>query len=320
MAWRGTLRTINAAANRAERDSKRRQRELQAQYQSAARMQEFEHAQYEVAVYENKIDVLGSLHKESSAPWDWQQIAIVPAPATPAHMHRNKARAQKERDAYRPGLLDKLFKRTGKNIARLDRDIVAAQEQDARDHRAWEEDVEMAHRILAGEEAAYLEALDSVAPFAEIAGLGSVMRYNMLSTDVVEASLEVNGEHVVPKQVKSLLKSGKMSSKPMTKTRFYEIYQDYVCSCALRVGREFFAVLPVKVVIFTALGELLNKQTGHLESQPVLSVALVRETFQRLNYDHVDPSDSMGQFVHEMKFSKTTGFSPVIRLDAGKFL
>ncbi|MBB6715599.1 hypothetical protein [Clostridium gasigenes] len=46
----------------------------------------------------------------------------------------------------------------------------------------------------------------------------------------------VKSDIVVPKDILSLIKIGKLSKKAMTKTRYYELVQDYVCSCAIRIS------------------------------------------------------------------------------------
>jgi len=97
----------------------------------------------------------------------------------------------------------------------------------------------------------------------------------------------------------------------MPKGRFFGIYQDYVCGCVLRVARELFALLPTGIVMVTAIGNLLNTQTGYLEEKPILSVAIPRETLEGLNIDGVDPSDLMSNFVHRVSFHKTKGFRAV---------
>jgi len=97
----------------------------------------------------------------------------------------------------------------------------------------------------------------------------------------------------------------------MPKTKYYELYQDYVCGAVLRVARELFALFPIEMIIVTAVAELLNTKTGHLEIQPILSVVIPRETINKLNFELIDPSDSMGNFLHQMKFLKTKGFQPV---------
>lgn len=118
---------------------------------------------------------------------------------------------------------------------------------------------------------------------------------------------------------KKILKSGKLSVKDMPKTKYFQLYQDYVCGSAIRLARELFALLPTDMVIVNVLGEVLNTKTGHLEESPILSVAIPRETLQKLNFDMLDPSDSMENFVHNMKFMKTKGFNPVDKIDKSKF-
>ena len=92
------------------------------------------------------------------------------------------------------------------------------------------------------------------------------------------------------------------------------MYQDYVCGCALRVAREIFALLPSMMVIVTTTSDVLNTSTGHLEVQPVLSVAMPRVTLEGLNFDSLDPSDSLNNFVHNMRFLKTKGFRVVDKI------
>ena len=58
----------------------------------------------------------------------------------------------------------------------------------------------------------------------------------------------------------------------MTKTRYYELQQDYVCSCILRIARDLFALLPLKTVIIHAYDEQLNTETGHEERKLILSI------------------------------------------------
>lgn len=135
---------------------------------------------------------------------------------------------------------------------------------------------------------------------------------------MVETTIHIHGNDIVPSEVKGLLKSGKLSVKKMPKGQFNEIYQDYVCSCALRVANELFSAIPDNMVVVTAVDELLNTKTGHLEKFPILSACISRNTLKSLNMDTIDPSDSMSNFIHNMSFKKTTGFGAVSRVESGR--
>ena len=74
-------------------------------------------------------------------------------------------------------------------------------------------------------------------------------------------------------------------------------------------------MLPARMVIVSAMGNLLNTRTGHMEEQPILSVAIPRETLDQLNLETIDPSDAMGNFVHHADFKRTSGFRAVEKID-----
>lgn len=82
----------------------------------------------------------------------------------------------------------------------------------------------------------------------------------------------------------------------------------------LRIAREFLGLLPVNEMIITGIDDLLNKATGHLEECPILSVLVVRDTLDRLNFQKLDPSDAMASFLHRMSFKKTAGFCAIERI------
>jgi len=59
---------------------------------------------------------------------------------------------------------------------------------------------------------------------------------------------------------------------------------------------------------------MLDTAKGHKKWTPILSVRFVRETFGDLHLERIDPSDSLQNFVHEMKFQKTRGMQPIVPL------
>lgn len=308
-----------------ERQAERRRRELAKQQKELAKMQELERAKYEVEVYENRIECLLSIHKECSEVWDWKTIQSSPPPTQPERLHENQKEAQAKLDGFKPSLCDKLFRRVESKQNSLLKAVEQAKEADERqyqdelqayteEYEDWETTIEIAEKIIGGVSDVYIEAIEQTEPFEDISDLGSSFEFKVPDKSTIEATIQVNSEQVIPAEVKSLLKSGKLSLKKMPKGQFYEIYQDYVCGCVLRVARELFALLPIHLVVVTAIGEFLNSQTGNMEEKTVLSAAIPRDTFEKLNFETLDPSDSMSNFLHRMKFKKTQGFSAVERI------
>ncbi len=154
-------------------------------------------------------------------------------------------------------------------------------------------------RILDGDGQAKLDAIEAFESFAEISHLGSAIQMIVHEGGVLEAKVAIHGSDVIPTVIKSLLKSGKLSTKAMPAGRFNELHQDYVCNCALRIGRELLAILPDDLVIVTTLDNVLNSTTGHMEEQPILSVAFSRPTSGRFAERHYGFEFSLHAFARK---------------------
>jgi hypothetical protein len=287
-----------------------------------------EQVRHVVEFYENRIDLLTSVHKECGSEWDWHAIQSARPPAVPARKDSHEQRARRALAGYTPSIWDRLFGRTEARREALQEAIEEARHRDKRDYKQaveeyhaakadWENSRQFAARVLQGDRSAYTEAIRETNPFGDLAILGSSIEFTVLNREVIQVELHVNGEKAIPSEISSQLKSGKLSTKPMPKARFYEIYQAYVCGCVLRVARELLALLPVRMVLVTALGEILNTQTGHLEQKPILSVAIPRDSIDRIQWESVDPADAMVNFVHRMCFKKSKGLFAVepVRLE-----
>lgn len=169
-------------------------------------------------------------------------------------------------------------------------------------------------RVLSGDIDAYYEVVEALEPFDDLLAFGSAFEIGTEDPSVIVAEFNVKQEEVIPETQISLTKTGKVSEKPMTKTMYNELLQDYVCSVTLRLARDLFAILPVDKVVIHVVDDMLNPATGHNEEITFISVIFDRATFAKLNLEGIDPSDAFINFEHNMKFSKTNGFKPVIRL------
>jgi hypothetical protein len=301
-SWDREFRRIAAEQARTERESKKRQRELEKRRKAIEKAGELERARFEVEAYENEIELLLSIHRECRTPFDWPSLAAALPPHAPSRLARREITA-----VFHESLGD-----TGATAGASDRDAALHAEATAQHEQEiaeWARLRDLARRVLAGEPVAYTEAITTFAPFAEIDQLGTAMGFTVHGPRLVECTLTVNGQHVIPRHVKSLTSMGKLTAKAMPKARFHEIYQDYVCGSALRVGRELFALLPVETVLVTAAIDDTDPATGHPHELPVFSVCFHRDAFARLDFDRLDPSDSMGGFLHvgDVLASRRTG-------------
>jgi hypothetical protein len=280
MNWSTTLKRVEAHQRREERTAKKRQRELEKLLKEQAKLSALEQARLEVEAFENKLDVLLSVHRDVSPTVDWLAAASVLPP----------------------------FQRTNVDTKTYDEQLAA-----------WQKLHLLAKGVLRGDASAYGAALSEVSSFGELATLGYSISFSVENRMLIECELRVDERDVIPTQVMSLTSAGKLTSKAMPKARFHELYQDYVCGCVLRVAREVFALLPVDLVIVTAVVSSLQTTTGKEVEIPVLSAAMPRDVMDSLEFERLDPSDAMNNFVHrgDVLASKKTGdFSPVEPLKA----
>ncbi|PYJ97997.1 MAG: hypothetical protein DME23_13355 [Verrucomicrobia bacterium] len=302
MGYNATIRAMQAAERRQQRDAQRRLRELERQAKERAKLSAIEQANLEVETFQNQLDVLLSVHKELGEPWDWKAIAASLPPPCPQRNSRKEQRA-KQRAAVLPAHqreASQILIEQGrlKDEEEFQRAAQAYSEQLAE----WEKLKNLARRILAGEHKAFTETLVELNPFAEISDLGSAIHFTVHTAKLVECVLKVNGKQAIPTELKALTASGKVSIKPMPKGRFHEIYQDYVCGCVLRIARELFALFPVDTALVTASVDSSDPRTGRVTELPVLSVVIPRAVTARLDFGQLDPSDAMENFQHRGDF------------------
>ncbi len=332
MGWKGTARsfgiptTARGVVSSWERESRRNQRELERRQREIEKMEELERATYEVEVYENYLDVITSVHKECAAAVDWQAISSSSPPEEPKKKNSLESEALIKLENYTPSFFDKLFKKIEKKEKGFQDKVEEAKKLDEtnyqekldefkRERDKWE----IAKKICEGDVETYPEAIKHENPFNEFQDYGSEIQFQIKDKDFVEASIKVREKDVIPLEVKSLLKSGRLSVKAMPKMKFYELYQDFVCGIVLRVARELFALLPIEKALINATCNMLNTKTGHMEDMPILSILIPRHTLEGFNFDTLDPSDSMENFVHNMKFKKTGGFSSIDALNPSDY-
>lgn len=169
-------------------------------------------------------------------------------------------------------------------------------------------------RVLEGDIDAYYEVIQVMEPFDELVDFGSEFELGTEDPKLMVAEFNIKEEEVIPDTMVTLTEAGNVSEKKMTKTAYYEMLQDYVCSVTIRIARDMFALLPVDKVIVHAVDNALNTATGNQEEVTYVSVIFDRATFEKINLDAIDPSDSLSNFEYNMKFGKTTGFKPVVKL------
>lgn len=323
MGWRGTVRSLSAAMRAAERDSQRRHKQFLKEQHAAD-------AADAVSDWRDYIHDLVSIHTSIADDIDWHSVARRLKPPKPVPTNSLELQAREKLECFSPSKMDFLKGGSDKRRQRLV-DVIAQAiiDDSSRSSRAssdyeeafadWKADKELAERLIAGEAAAKRDVIAEMQSLASEDLIGKSIAFRC-SDDFVHAIPSVHADDVVPNFRRKQLQSGRLSETKMPVGQFYELYQDYVSSVALRVAGDIFGMLPVEEAYVTCISTMLNTANGHQEPTPILSIHFVRETFRQLNLRQIDPSDSLSNFNHEMKFRKTKGFEriePLKSLDDG---
>lgn len=322
MGWKQYARQIEAAHRRSARATARWQKEVEKRRRESEKQAAKDAAAREVAEFEEYLVKLTSLHTECTPPLDWAAIARSPEPAPPQRATTRERAARDVLDTYAPGFFDRLFGAAKKRSAVLQENIERARAEDAANHRKqeqqhaqdvteWQLEVRLAQGILARNPNAYLQALDYLSAFDAVEAFQTVVRISTAEAELLVVTCEIKDSELVPDEEIKLTAAGKVSTKAMAGGRRWTLYQDHVCSCALRIAREVFGALPVSRVIVNISEGQLDTSTGHVRPVTTLATHFLRTNLERLKFSTLDPSDAMRNLSHRMKFKKTSGFEPV---------
>lgn len=148
----------------------------------------------------------------------------------------------------------------------------------------WKYCHSVAARVLSGDIDTYLTVIQDINPLGDLLEYGTSFEFGTDSPQKIEVEFQINQQNIA---------ISKTTSE----------YQDYVCSIAIRIARDMFALLPVQNVIVHAM-----------DSVDILSVCFDKKTFSTLKFNFIDPSDTVNMFNIKMNFNETNGFNKITRL------
>lgn len=286
---------------------------------SAAQIQREQEVQYAkncemVDDYNELIDQIRSIHDECSAPVDWEGLRDAPEPFGFMGVGPNESEAVRAANEAKPSLFGRFIPGADKKREQKLADAISeAREKDQQLYLEWDETRTLAEHVLNGDIDSYFYVISEMHPFEEILDFGSDFDVGTDDPSIMEVEFHAKTSKVVPNHVLSMTKTGGVSSKAMSKTMHFDIAQDYICSCILRIAREMFALLPIERVAIHAV-DTVTDASGNESDDTVLSVLIRREQFDGINFDLIDPSDTIETFEHNMNFKKTQGLKPVPRV------
>ncbi|WML54340.1 DUF4236 domain-containing protein [Neobacillus sp. PS3-12] len=289
--------------------------QLQQKQKEIAKLEDYQGNQHEMDLFYNQIELLTSIHKERDDSVNWEQIKNSPHPFGKSPIGPLEKEAIRRFEEFKPGFFVWLFNQEERSLEKLKKAIEEAHLQDLKNLEEWRELVTFAKKVLDGETDTYFKIIKEMEPLADLSEFGSGFELSTDNPSYIEVEFDAHSEKMIPPKEKSLTQTGKISVKDWTKTKYYDLQQDFICSCVIRIARDMFSLLPVKEVYVHAFEDLFSSQTGNTTRKCILSVRFKRQVIESLNMELIDCSDSMANFQHNMDFKKTKGFLPVQKLE-----
>lgn len=151
----------------------------------------------------------------------------------------------------------------------------------------------LAQDVINGDIETYLKLVSDLNPLDDLMDYGSEFECGTDDPRMIGVHFTVNSRRVLDRV------------HALPQEQYNSLLQDYVCGCTIRIARDMFALLPVRHI-------LIDASDGN---DDILSVDFTRTGFLALDFNTLDPSDTVQSFEHRMEYSASEGFSPVETLN-----
>lgn len=272
-----------------------------------------EQAKIAIKDYEAHIDAITNIHSTNIEVFNWNEISQSSPPFNLGEDGPNVKNQRTKVANYKPTIRDRIFNRVEARKRILEQEIEKARIEDEIIYQEWIKNKRKSDLILEGDRKVWLEAVSELHSFDRIPGIDPRVEISILE-DKPKAYVNVNikNHDVVPTTSLSITQTGKLSEKKLTKTDYYQLYREYICSCIFRIGRELFALIPIDEVTIN-----INDVSPADESTElgcILSINLLRDKIKQIDFKNANPSELIEHFEHNIKFLKTKGFRHIEEL------
>ncbi|WP_373945175.1 hypothetical protein L0991_15965 [Vibrio chagasii] len=283
---------------------------------------QLEDAVSEVAMFNQHLHLIQSVHTIPTPKVNWESMAMEPAPAMPTVRFDHKVKAMEALDDYKPNWLDMLLGNKSKLHA-LTKNVERAAEQDIEDYKTefvhwvqnysyWAKKNQLSKGVLNNDSEAKLTALSEAQqnPINASVVDTKLINHNFntyKNGHLLEINIQVNKDNVIPKERKVLCQGEvKLESLPIPESN--TLYREYVCSCVLKCAQDSFNVLPESSVVIN-----VEQVSAGQSNETILSCHIEKGLLEFLLIEDDKPSEILEFFVHLEDFNphRGDGFSAI---------
>ena len=283
---------------------------------------QLEDAVSEVAMFNQHLHLIQSVHTIPTPKVNWESMAMEPAPAMPTVRFDHKVKAMEALDDYKPNWFDMLLGNKSK-LHTLTKNVERAAEQDIEDYKTefvhwvqnysyWAKKNQLSKGVLNNDSEAKLTALSEAQqnPINASVVDTKLINHNFntyKNGHLLEINIQENKDNVIPKERKVLCQGEvKLESLPIPESNI--LYREYVCSCVLKCAQDSFNVLPESSVVIN-----VEQVSAGQANETILSCHIEKGLLEFLLIEDDKPSEILEFFVHLEDFNphRGDGFSAI---------
>lgn len=283
---------------------------------------QLEDAVSEVAMFNQHLHLIQSVHTIPTPKVNWESMAMEPAPSMPTVRFDHKVKAMEALDDYKPNWLDMLLGNKSK-LHTLTKNVERAAEQDIEDYKTefvhwvqnysyWAKKNQLSKGVLNNDSEAKLTALSEAQqnPINASVVDTKLINHNFntyKNGHLLEINIQVNKDNVIPKERKVLCQ-GEVKLENLSIPESNILYREYVCSCVLKCAQDSFNVLPESSVVIN-----VEQVSAGQPNETILSCHIEKGLLEFLLIEDDKPSEILEFFVHLEDFNphRGDGFSAI---------
>jgi len=265
--------------------------------------------------YNKVMNMITDMHRHSDEQIDWNYVYNSPQPFNINALGPNAMEVKEQIDNYVPTTSEKIFKKKlEKKLLNMKNDLRKAMEKDEETYNGWRTLVDLAGEVLKGNIDAYFEVINEMRPLDDLLEFGIDFEFGSNSSDTIHVEYVADSSNTVPFFELSLSSNGRLQKSNLKRSQHNELIRMYIVSSSIRIAKDMFALLPIEKAVVHIVDDYINEVIAKKEKVTVLSVEFERDQLEQANMRNKDPLEILKGFNHNMKFTKSYGFSPVDRI------
>lgn len=264
--------------------------------------------------YEYLMFIIKNIHKFSAEIVDWNNVKQIAEPFNINDLGPNATLEKQKIDEYEPSIIEKTFKsKLEKKHEYFKSKMIDAMKKDEDIHNSWRSLIDLSNLILKGHINSYFKAIMLISPFEDLLDLGIDFEFGTDDPNIMHVEYVIDSSKIIP-YYKLSAKMGVLNKANFDREEYNLLIRDYVISCAIRIARDLFAIIPIDKASVHIVDHKFNIKTRQSEKITAFSINIDKKNLESIDIELNSPINIINNFNYNINFDVYDGFSNVNRV------